>query len=501
MEDEGPAGIIHENPAPHTESAELWHRNTRAGGSSESGDEQFLLRSVVEEMDDGITIVDRTFCILYANPAQRSKYAYGGPVTGRQCFEAYHARSAPCDGCPVARTFASGGSHAAIISLADKNHGIPRWVNLRSVPVPDPATGSITGAIEYAREISDVMGAESGLHERNPVSDLSNLGLAMVDLSGNLTYATPAFLAMFGYTRPKEVIGRTVTAFSKTPFWVVRALAQGIARGSFAGEFKGKRKDGSLFEVRVSGNPVFDAKHHVLGGLVMFEDVTVRKLNEERQKFLIKKLHLMNSITRHDIKNQLTALTGFLDLCRASAKDSRLNSLLDKEFRIISTINHQLDFAKYYQEIGISEPGWYCLAGVIEKAGRQLFIPSLEIRPPVYRIECFADPLFQKVFYNLFDNSLRHGGDITKIFVDAREDSAGVQIIIEDDGRGIPSDIKEKIFERGFGKNSGFGLFLSREILGITGMSISETGDYGAGARFVILIPKEKYRTIPLSGS
>jgi PAS domain S-box-containing protein len=323
----------------------------------------------------------------------------------------------------------------------------------------------------------------------------------MVDLNGNLSYANPAFLAMFGYTGPQEVLGRTVTAFSETPFWVVRALAQGLAHGSFAGEFKGRRKDGSLFEVRVSGNPIYDAKHHLLGGLVTFEDITAKKQSEERQKLLIKKLHLMNSITRHDIKNQLTALTGFLDLCRASTDDAHLNSLLDKEFRIVSTINHQLDFAKYYQEIGISEPGWYRLADVIEKAGRQLFLPSLDIRPPVCRIECFADPLIQKVFSNLFDNSLRHGGDVTRILVDAQEDPDGMHIIVEDDGRGIPYDIKERIFERGFGKNTGFGLFLSREILAITCMSISETGDVGSGARFVILVPREMYRIIQLPDS
>jgi PAS domain S-box-containing protein len=323
----------------------------------------------------------------------------------------------------------------------------------------------------------------------------------MVDLNGNLTYANPAFLTMFGYTGPQEVLGRTVTAFSETPFWVVRALAQGLAHGSFAGEFKGRRKDSSLFEVRVSGNPIYDAKQHLLGGLVTFEDITAKKQSEERQKLLIKKLHLMNSITRHDIKNQLTALTGFLDLCRVSTDDVHLNSLLDKEFRIVSTINHQLDFAKYYQEIGISEPGWYRLTDVIEKAGRQFFLPSLDIRPSVCRIECFADPLIQKVFTNLFDNSLRHGGDVTRILVDAQEDHDGMHIIVEDDGRGIPYDIKEKIFERGFGKNTGFGLFLSREILAITCMSISETGDVGSGARFVILVPKDMYRTIPLSDS
>jgi signal transduction histidine kinase len=42
---------------------------------------------------------------------------------------------------------------------------------------------------------------------------------------------------------------------------------------------------------------------------------------------------------------------------------------------------------------------------------------------------------------------------------------------------------------RGFGKNTGLGLFFSREILSITGISITETGVYGVGARFEIRVP------------
>lgn len=67
-------------------------------------------------------------------------------------------------------------------------------------------------------------------------------------------------------------------------------------------------------------------------------------------------------------------------------------------------------------------------------------------------------------------------------------------ITIEDDGVGISASMKEKIFDRGCGKNGGFGLFLVREILGITGMSIRETGIPGMGARFDIRVPAGGYR-------
>jgi signal transduction histidine kinase len=54
--------------------------------------------------------------------------------------------------------------------------------------------------------------------------------------------------------------------------------------------------------------------------------------------------------------------------------------------------------------------------------------------------------------------------------------------------------MKEKIFERGIGQNTGMGLFLSREILSITRIEIQENGMPGKGARFEISIPRGGFR-------
>ena len=110
-------------------------------------------------------------------------------------------------------------------------------------------------------------------------------------------------------------------------------------------------------------------------------------------------------------------------------------------------------------------------------------------------VEIFADSLLQKVFFNLIDNSLRHGGDAVKnVRFSCRETEAGLLIVYEDDGSGIPAAKKELIFDRGYGKNTGFGLFFIREILGITEITIRECGEVGKGARFEINVPKGQYR-------
>jgi signal transduction histidine kinase len=53
---------------------------------------------------------------------------------------------------------------------------------------------------------------------------------------------------------------------------------------------------------------------------------------------------------------------------------------------------------------------------------------------------------------------------------------------------------KEKAFEKGFGKNTGLGMFIIREILSITGITIIETGEPGVGVRFEIRVPGGKWR-------
>ena len=111
-------------------------------------------------------------------------------------------------------------------------------------------------------------------------------------------------------------------------------------------------------------------------------------------------------------------------------------------------------------------------------------------------LEIFADPWLKKVFFNLIDNTLRYAEHVTKITVSFRESDDGLDLFFEDNGIGIPFDEKEKIFERGYGKNIGYGLFMAREILAITELKIKENGEPGKGARYDIYVPKQFYHIV-----
>jgi signal transduction histidine kinase len=106
----------------------------------------------------------------------------------------------------------------------------------------------------------------------------------------------------------------------------------------------------------------------------------------------------------------------------------------------------------------------------------------------------YADPLFDKAISNLLENSARHGGRVTEIRVSLQRRNHGAVLVVEDNGDGISENEKPKIFERGFGKNTGWGLFVVREILAVTGITIAESGQPGSGVRFEIHIPEKKLR-------
>ena len=154
-------------------------------------------------------------------------------------------------------------------------------------------------------------------------------------------------------------------------------------------------------------------------------------------------------------------------------KDPKLTEFLRKERMAVEKIQRQFRFAKDYQNIGVESPRWQVIKQIVNLMTDELDLGTVRIAAKTGTATVCADPLFEKVIYNLFENALRHGGGISEISVSMHDEASGAVLVVADDGVGIPANEKEKIFERGFGKNTGWGLFLVREILEITGMTIA----------------------------
>jgi PAS domain S-box-containing protein len=242
-------------------------------------------------------------------------------------------------------------------------------------------------------------------------------------------------------------------------------------------------------------NPVIDpVMQSVIAVTVISSDITVRKTAENNLETINRKLNLMNDITRHDMINHLTVLYSYLTLVGEEAGDTVTRKYLMNSEKVIDTIHAQLLFARDYQKIGVEAPLWQNISEKIRKANLPLKISLVAIDDRCSDIEVFADPLFEKVLYNLMDNAVRYAGPEPEIRFFLSDEPGRLVLVCQDNGLGVPPMNKEKIFLRGFGKNTGLGLFLIREILAMTGISIRECGVEGEGGRFEIAIPAGAYR-------
>ena len=225
----------------------------------------------------------------------------------------------------------------------------------------------------------------------------------------------------------------------------------------------------------------------------VFDDITERKRSENSMEQANRKLELLSSITRHDIRNKVSIISGYLDIISEEDISPGIKVHLDNIASAASSIRAQIDFSEMYDGIGSSSPNWQVVSTII---GSLRPPPGIQLQENAGDVQIYADPMLGMVFSNLLDNTLKHARGARSIRVYSARDPSGIVLFWEDDGPGIPYEEKEKIFCRGYGGNTGMGLFLAREILGITGLEIRETGTPGVGARFEIHVPDNAYRIV-----
>jgi PAS domain S-box-containing protein len=313
----------------------------------------------------------------------------------------------------------------------------------------------------------------------------------IADKNGTYLDVNPSACRLVGYSRD-ELLSLSIPDLvdPDDPEPALAGFNTLLKEGRMVQEVSLKRKDRSLVPVILNAVVLPD------GNLMAFcTDITARKMTEDALALASRKLNLLSSITRHDILNQLMVLIGYLDMALEDVTDPEQRQFMVVEMQAAKTIQRQIEFTREYQELGLQAPIWLNINKSLNQAAINLPMRDVTVSIDRTDLEVYADRLLEKVFYNLIDNALRYGGErMTSISVSSHEEEGGLVIVFEDNGAGISAEDKPKLFTRGFGKNTGLGLFLSREILAITGITIEETGEPGIGARFEIRVPKGMYR-------
>lgn len=210
-----------------------------------------------------------------------------------------------------------------------------------------------------------------------------------------------------------------------------------------------------------------------------------------------KKLNVYSSIARHDIQNKITILLAYLGRTKKAVTDPRLLDYLGHQEQAAKAIRTEINLTRDFKDMGIHPPEWQDVSTLIsEVAGKYAEIPT-HISVDLPRVEIYAASQLDHVLDRLLERSLENEDHPCEVRVRHRVGDGGLSIFFENNGPGYRPEEKEGIFEL---KSDGSGnreLFIAREILSLTGITLAENGEFGKGARFEVKIPETYYRFVP----
>ncbi len=364
-------------------------------------------------------------------------------------------------------------------------------------PIKDEG-GKVVQITSVCREITEEKKALAGIRLNNAVIENLNEMVLITepDAKGEpvVVYANPAYLAASGQGMEK-MLGKLLWDLDKSSIdtAAVNQMYNSYRAGlPYRGELIHFGRDGEKQYVDTNFFPLRNENGRVTHWVQLQRDVTSSVEQREELRRANEKLNLMETISRHDMLNHLQAIEIYTHMVLSGSEDSRVAARLDRIKKIAEQMKRQLGALKEIQTSG--SPRWMNVQDTFLKSVADMDMKGIRIEAEGENVEIMADPLLDRVFYNLVDNSMRHGQDVSRLKLRAEKEGEHLKITYTDDGIGINDEQKRSIFS-GVGGGQNHGLRLVREILGITGIAIRETGEEGKGVKFEMFVPGSSFRS------
>lgn len=386
------------------------------------------------------------------------------------------------------------------------NLGAYRYFNKNEKP--DTLFLELVHSLKLAKVITDSKKAEIKLKESEAkfraITSSAQDGIILLNNKEEISYWNPASEKIFGYTR-KEAIGKNLHMLLAPKqfhdkilkgFKRFRETGKGKAIGKTL-ELEGVNKEGKSIPIEISLSSL--KLKNKWYALALVRDNSERKAAwtslEETINELVKineKLGVVGRLTRHDARNKLTVILNNIFLAKKILSEDR------EALRYLRSIDSAVDqmkeifeFARAYEMVGIEELTYSKAEKSFSEAAALLSgLDNIQMTNELTNLSVLADSLLRQLFYNLLQNSISHGKNVKQIRIYFKENPNQIQLIYEDNGIGIPVEEKQKIFDEGYGKGTGYGLYLIQKICENYGWTIHEAGIPGTGVKFVMSLPK-----------
>jgi len=318
-------------------------------------------------------------------------------------------------------------------------------------------------------------------------------GIYRITIDGEFLEVNNSFLNMFGYSSIEEISKEVKNAWNLYPQEnEVRKFLQTIRKSGKVRnyEMEGRRRGGKIIVTTQSAVLVKGEGNGVIEGII--QDITARKKAEEEAEFY-------NSLLRHDLGNKNQIILGYLELLSNYELPEKQRLFLRKALDAVRSGTDLIEKIRYLHQAS-EETGVKTIN--LEKIVKKVvdgYVMEAEKNGITIRCECNekvkvkAGMLVEEVIANLLENSIKHS-HATEIKIYQVEGEGEAGICIEDNGVGIPDDMKEEIFRKKVkgreSKGSGLGLYLVKKIVEKYGGRVeAEDGDE-KGTKFLIYFKK-----------
>ena len=371
------------------------------------------------------------------------------------------------------------------------------------------AQGDIVEILESNVDITERKKTEEAIKFQADLLNHIGQAVMMVDSNRIIRFWNKAAEKLYGWSE-EQALGHQVTELlgGTLSEEVDEAAKRLMAGESLSTEVLAENRDGSVVPVILNRTPIFNEDGEFVGVASIAADITLQKNTEADLTFslvslsnsldkieeLNEKLRVVGGLTRHDVRNKLSAVTGYAYILKKKHGDqadvvdglSRMEQAVQETTRIF-------DFAKMYEQIGVEELTYIDVEEKLKEAVALFSGPIPTIINDCHGLTVLADSFLRQLFFNFIDNTRKHGKKTTTIrvyFEKADQDS--LKLVYEDDGVGVPSENKPRLFKEGYstGGSTGFGLFLTKRMMDVYDWQIQENGTPGEGAKFTITIPK-----------
>jgi len=487
--------------------------------------EQFL-NSVLESIQDGISILNPDLTIRHVNGIMKKWHSDNLPFEGKKCFTCYRNADKPCDPCPTLRCLKSGQAEMDVVS--ELSSAEVKWIELYSYPIKDSTTGAVTGVVEFVRDITGRQQAAEDLREHKERLELALKGAELGTWdwqvpTGQVTF-NDRWAGMLGY-RPDEIEPH-LNGWKKLVHPDDLARVMPIITDHLEGrtsiyqaEFRMRTKSGGWKWILATGKVVTrDKQGNAVRVAGTHLDISMRKKTEEE----LQKMDRLESVgtlaggIAHDFNNILMGLFGNISIARKELTEAHpaFNALREAEKsmkRATSLTRQLLTFAKGGEPVKED----VSLGTLVEETVR--FDLSGSKVKPVFKQ---ADDLWpaavdrgqmQQVFSNLTINARQAMPDGGHLFIIMENQELSenippnlqpgryIRVTVRDEGIGIDPENLERIFDIYFTTKetgNGLGLATTYSIITRHGGHISVESEPGKGTLFTLHLPAAEAQQI-----